>query len=394
MNKKLIAVAVAGAFAAPAAVYAQASTVQLYGKVSVEYLYVDNGQIGIAPGDARKTDMLNSYSSYIGFKGEEKLGGGMAAWFQCETTLDVISGGGVLCARNSAVGFKGSIGNLFIGNWNTPYKQVDEYNELPTGGSVYAIRDLMHNGNQSNVVNVGASFNRRQQNLIQYASPNLGGFKVMAGFSAANEATAQTTGATLGKPRLWSLGVTYVNGPIYVGGGYEKHYAYNPAVQAVNFTALGYSGRLSDNAWQINGAYTFAGVFKLGAVYTRKDYSVSNSTDMDYNAWGVYGDWKIAGPHRLQAGYTRANDTKGSAGTVAVPIAVGSARANGGAGNTGAKQWSVRYVYALSKRTALNAGYTHLDNDTQARYRLQSGSPVPLGGSTQKAFALGAAHRF
>ena len=37
MNKKLMAVAVAGALAAPAAVFAQASNVQIYGKLNLGF---------------------------------------------------------------------------------------------------------------------------------------------------------------------------------------------------------------------------------------------------------------------------------------------------------------------------------------------------------------------
>jgi len=43
MNKKLMAIAVAGALAAPAAALAQSSTVQVYGTVLINYNLVDYG---------------------------------------------------------------------------------------------------------------------------------------------------------------------------------------------------------------------------------------------------------------------------------------------------------------------------------------------------------------
>ena len=43
MNKKLMAIAVAGALAAPAAALAQSSTVQVYGTVLINYNVVDYG---------------------------------------------------------------------------------------------------------------------------------------------------------------------------------------------------------------------------------------------------------------------------------------------------------------------------------------------------------------
>ena len=111
MQKKLMAVAVAGALGAPAVALAQASTVQVYGNLTYEYAIIDQG-VG-----QPKTDYAdNPGGSAIGFRGEEKLGGGMSAWFQCESSADVraIDQTG-WCTRNSAVGFKGGFGNLHFG---------------------------------------------------------------------------------------------------------------------------------------------------------------------------------------------------------------------------------------------------------------------------------------
>ena len=108
MKKKLMAVAVAGALAAPALAVAQTSTVQVYGRITYEYGIIDQGE------GQRETDYADSPGgSAIGFRGEEKLGGGLSAWFQCESSADVraLDQTG-WCTRNSAVGFKGSWGNV------------------------------------------------------------------------------------------------------------------------------------------------------------------------------------------------------------------------------------------------------------------------------------------
>jgi len=124
MKRKLIAAAVAGALISPAA-FAQNSTVQVYGQLNVEYGFAK--QPNDAAGNSRHSyDRFNSGNSNFGFKGEEKLGGGMSAWFQCESDLRFLGGGtnaaglpldarttGELCDRNSAIGFKGSFGNVF-----------------------------------------------------------------------------------------------------------------------------------------------------------------------------------------------------------------------------------------------------------------------------------------
>src|SRR5665647_355036 len=119
MNKKLMAVAVAGALAVPALAFAQASTVQIYGNITYEYGRSSGG-------DRPNVDYADTPGgSAIGFKGEEKLGGGLSAWFQCETTADVRGYDQVgLCSRNSAVGFKGGFGNVHFGRWDTPMKRA------------------------------------------------------------------------------------------------------------------------------------------------------------------------------------------------------------------------------------------------------------------------------
>jgi len=120
MQKKLIAVAIAGALGTPAAVLAQTSTVNIYGNVTYEY--------GIGDQGAGKKDVDYADTpggSAIGFRGEEKLGGGLSAWFQCESSIDVrgIDQPG-FCTRNSAVGFRGAWGNLHFGIWDTPFKRA------------------------------------------------------------------------------------------------------------------------------------------------------------------------------------------------------------------------------------------------------------------------------
>src|SRR6476469_8584598 len=98
MQKKLLAVAVAGVLGAPAVAMAQSSTVQIFGTVYAEYSYARQG---LAPGQAgplgvndfQNIDFLQSPGSEIGFKGEEKLGGGLSAWFQCSATMNYRSGG-------------------------------------------------------------------------------------------------------------------------------------------------------------------------------------------------------------------------------------------------------------------------------------------------------------
>src|SRR5687768_8685136 len=71
MQKKLMAIAVAGALGAPAVALAQASTVQVYGQITYEYGIANQGD---AVGGSRpNVDYADTPGgSAIGFRGEEK----------------------------------------------------------------------------------------------------------------------------------------------------------------------------------------------------------------------------------------------------------------------------------------------------------------------------------
>ena len=205
MQKKLIAVAVAGALAAPAAALAQ-STVQMYGNIYMEYAFTSTGANTANTVNPANVDILQAPGSAIGFKGEEKLGGGMSAWFQCESSADFrgINGDG-FCTRNSAVGFKGGFGNFFVGIWDTPFKRtIGNVGGRDTG--IFGTADLLVNNSTSTTDGASAGvFKRRQRNSINYDSPNFGGFKVMAAFSSTNSSSSLTTSDAGAKPRIWSL---------------------------------------------------------------------------------------------------------------------------------------------------------------------------------------------
>ncbi len=408
MNKKLMAVAVAGALAAPAVAFAQASTVQIYGNIIMNYNYLDQGNHRI------KVDQFNNHDSGIGVKGEEKIGGGNSVWFQCESTFDVsgtssAAGTAGFCGRNSAVGLKGGFGNVYAGNWDTSMKiAMGGFRPFSTSGA-FGMGAHLWNTSGSNIANpvtttvaspvIGGatgtltstsggtssafSFTRRQTNLLSYAIPKINGFDAGISYSAINESTATTTAATNTKPRLWSLGATYVNGPLALGLGYERHRNYNPAASVT------YGGG-TDRALNLAAAYTIAGKYKISVIHTRQDYETNTTTarsDLDNRNWGIYGDLALSGPHKVRLGYTKAGDTKGNS-TATVGSLIGNPL-----GDTGSKTYAIQYAYAASKRTEFNLGYAKLDNDSRAKYTLQSLGTGTLG-QDQNAWVMGVKHTF
>lgn len=394
MNKKLMAVAVAGALAAPAAM-AQ-STVNVFGSIYVEYSFWSSGANTANTTNPANADVLQAPGSEIGFRGEEKLGGGMSAWFQCASSADFrgVNGDG-FCTRNSAVGISGGFGNFFVGNWDTPFKRA----MINTGGrdtGAFGTAFLLA-GNSTTVDQGGNAgvFKRRQRNSINYDSPNFGGFQVLASTSSTNSSTGLTSTDAAAKPRIWSLAGTYKGGPLELAAAYEKHTkAYNNSTQAAASlstagttlatpTVATFAG--DESGWYLAAAYTLGSV-KLGAQLTEQKADTAVATNAKVKAWQLGAEWKIAGPHNLHVGYTQADDVKGTAGA-----AMGSRPA--AAADTGAKLYQIRYLHDLSKRTTASIGYVNLKNDRSGTYDL--GGMTGTGtGAKSSAVALSIAHKF
>ncbi len=381
MQKKLIVVAVAGALSAPALVMAQSSTVQIYGRITGEYSYVDRGA-GTTKGDLLQTPGGSS----IGFKGEEKLGGGLSAWFQCESSADVQEGGDGTCTRNSAIGFKGAFGNVYIGRWDTPWKKAfsmgDGVGSEDTGVQGNTRLTVGSSTGQIGVGNRGI-WKRRQANTINYDTPKMGGFHAEVSYSSLEASGINTVpGTATAKPRLWSIAGLYRAGPLGIGIGYEKH---------DDFGGAG----LDDKAWAIGARYKFGKVL-VGGSYNKQDYDGPAGASMDRKAWTVGVEFNINGPHNIEASYTDTGDTKGTIGFTPSSLLP----AVSAAGNNGAKQWQLAYRHVMSKRTEARIAYVVVDNDSGTNiYSLNgvSSSPNPPTGTLgekQTGISLLVKHRF
>lgn len=402
MNRKLVTLAVAGALAAPLLAEAQ-STVQIYGRIHTEYAFTKQG--------GRSEDAMGAGGgSNIGFRGTERVSGGLNAWFQCETGWgNSTPGATAMCDRNSGIGLQGGFGNVLIGNWDLPMKWVSISGVKHEDTGLFGVAQLMHAGAPTTVGNgvavaTGAggianpataggqsiaTFYRRQANVVQYWTPNMGGFEARIAFTAANEEANSANAAQNGRtPRTWSAGLKYANGPLLLGAGYERHQDYV------------FSGR-DDTGWNVVASYTFGGGHRVGFMYEKHDYeSLSTVADAEQSAWGLFGNIALGGPHSVQLQYVQARDTKGSlAGGVTLlssSATVGSNLVfNGGAGGTGAKQYGVQYTYAFSKRTNIRARYSIIDNETNAAYALWTpASQAPAAGSRPRGYGIAFDHRF
>lgn len=393
MNKKLMAAAVAGALALPAgAAMAQTSTVQVYGLFNVEYApYVKQPDHSTA-GSRTTVDALNSGASRIGLRGQEKLGGGLTAWFQCETDIRFLNGAAPeeevydnhadtrWCDRNSAIGLRGGWGNFYIGNWDSPAKRVTSATRmLNETGWLGVQRHLM--------TLAGWGYSHRVTRSLNYDSPNFGGFSI-ALQATTNDAdknqteAGQTASGTDG--RIFGINGMYRAGPLVAGLAYQK---YENQVQFLlgGFPSVSPTPGLVDGAddavWVAGVNYTF-GAFKVGFVVTDLDAERNNAGTANFERrnYNVALEWKLGGPHSVMFGWTHAGETEGSG---ALSTVSGSANI-----------YQVSYKHSFSKRTSGGIGFITVDNGDGGVHSLQGLSGNMRPGERSSAVSLQLTHTF
>jgi predicted porin len=387
MNKKLMALAVAGAITAPTVAMAQ--NVEIGGSVTVLYYLHDPKNPG---GPGKKGDILEPSEPEMYIRGEEKLGGGLSAWFQCTSSFDLWNGtGDGMCTRNSGLGFKGGFGNVFMGNWDTPQKLV--YNQARgafsgTNALYGGTATLLYGSSSSGLNNLGSPvrFYRRQASTLNWHSPSWGGFDVKGMMSSGTEHTG--LGLSPLNPRLFSASAAYTGGPFYFGLGWELHQDYNPGGVATGSLAGQYNGG-DDTNISLVGVWTIANAFRLSGVISQTNYEVTNTTDMDVKGWALYLDWKVGGPHSVRFQYGLVDSPEGSA-TIALQNYRPPALTAGL--DAGAKVMGVHYEYAFSKRTAGLISANVMDNDPGANFS-QGKSAATFGGK-QQSVGIAIKHRF
>ena len=251
MKKHLIAAAVAGVLAAPAM-----AQVTVYG-------IMDLAVRSTNPDAGTSTTKLESgsfYTSRLGFKGEEDLGGGMTAGFILEGKVNSDDGSTTLGSRESSVYIKGGFGEIRMGRTDTSNSEGVEL--------------VAHFGNICNfgLNGVGGVNNPEYTgdaaNTIKYTSPSLGGLTVQIG---------QTFGDELaGGEDLNSISATYAAGPFAVAVGYDD---------------------IGDDNDQTSGARYNAGMVTVGAHVGKRDAA----TDVD--VMGLSAKVDLGGGMALHAGY-------------------------------------------------------------------------------------------
>jgi predicted porin len=322
MNKKLIALAVAGACTVPAAMAQTANPVTLYGRV---YVTVEQVEAKGGAGTPTRT-RIEDQSSLFGIRGTEDLGGGLRAFFQLETAFRPDQNNTTFAARNSGVGLQGGFGSIILGRWDTPYKvattAIDPYGDLTISGI-------------TGVLNDGGNFDRRDQNSVQYWSPTWGGFafRLMA--------TANENKSTTANPRDYGGNVTFTRGPVYVFVTYEEHKDQNGG----NGAGVGNpSGNITsgnkEKGLALGGSFAF-GPIKLGLQAQRYEETAREDAEgwMGNLVWTFGKNQLILQHMRLEGGQAL------------------------GTGEPDCESNSIGYQYNFTRRTFFIGSYVRVKND-------------------------------
>jgi predicted porin len=384
MQKKLIALAVAAALASPALALADSANVSVYGVADADVELVKSDKVAAAAPGSR--GRVTSNASRLGVKGEENVGNGLTAFFQVETRVNLMGNEtstavdaigntaktqvnlGIFDGlRNSNIGLKGDFGTAFVGHWDTPFKVSHNKVELFDNTTVATNTALLGSNAGKN------AFNLRQNSSVQYWSPVMSGLQVKAAYSTANS-TIDVGGAAgasanaannLGTPNLMSFSAAFDQDGIYVAIATEQH---------KNFTSATATFSPKDSATRLVAAYSMDAM-QVGLTVESLSMNTAAGVDTKHTTFALSGKYAM-GANNFGASYTQAGD-------------------NNGVVNSGAKQISLRYGYAMTKRSEVYGMYTQLANKAAGTYNFADVAPFASNpGATLSGFGVGVRHTF
>lgn len=347
MQKKLLAVAVAGALFSPLAMAQSSVTISGVFKVGIDQIKIGNpsaARAGLNTSEVRLTDN----SSRIIFGITEDLGGGLAAIAQLDVRPQLDDAGETnVAAGNSWVGLRSSsLGTLTFGRHDLHYgKQPDDI-AAKAGALMSAAVSIM------DYTYLGGSIANatRTPNVVRWDSPNWSGFAATVAYTTSPFGGETDLLAAGRKGNGWNINPSYTAGPFQVGLSLWKAKgdgAGNP-IAAVD-----------QDSMVLYGFYRF-GAFKVGAAMNEAEVEAvaagATTKVVDRRNWTIPVSWSM-GPHTVAGHYTRAGKDK-------------AAETLFGVSDTQAKMWAFAYTYDLSKRTSVGVTYAALNNDPNAAYNL------------------------
>lgn len=250
MNRKLLALAVTAALAAPMAAQA-APTVYGQLNLSVDLVDWDDGV------DDDREVQVNSNSSRLGVKGEEALGNGYSAVYKAEWAVagDVADADeSDLTGRDRYLGLKGNWGTVKLGAYDSPFKtsqgMVDQFNDM----------------NYADMGNYITGENRLN-NLIGYESP------VIADVLTVNVALQSGEETGTGDDDAASASVVYQANGLYLAGAIDNDVIDGNVsdIMGVVF-GVGADEPFARDAFRVTGVYTMDNL-QLGALIQISEFN-------------------------------------------------------------------------------------------------------------------------
>jgi len=387
MNKKLIAVAVAGMFVAPAAALAQSSvTISGLFKGGFESLSIGNTT---RTGTTSQTGVVDDSSRLI-FNVVEDLGGGLQAIGQLDMRVKPDDSGGVQGPTGLIAG-GGNTANVVSGNSHFGLRSKD------WGRIFFGRQDLHYFNTESNISDKGSLRSSsisllayigatpiagatRTQNVVHYTTPNWGGFTMILAYSSSPNAQEGDIApvAPVGQPNAGSAirsGYAWNFNPNFAAANWQIGYSYWNAkpdqtnALATQFPALGiaFAQPVDQRGDRLYGSYVFPFGLKIGAAWDKSTLSstVGAGNIAQRTAWGIPVSYNW-GNHTVHVNYTTAGDNKAKAA---------------GLPDQGADMWAVAYSYDLSKRTSAALTWAQIKNKTGGTYNLFTSGSLGLGGS-------------
>lgn len=301
------AAAVGGSLMVAALPPAAAQSTQIYGQVRLTANNISGAGAGTE---------LRDNASRLGFRGTEDLGGGLGAFFGLEMGISADDGSGTdPLYRNSYTGLRGGFGAIALG-------RLDSAN--PTGSPLYSqvTSIVSFAANDAGATAIGTTIlngRNRTSNSIGYMSPNWGGFDVRARYYVRG---APATPNVENGAKSLDLGFNYANGPLRAGIGFARD-SRSGGLLANEFS----------DKWQAGVRYAFGPVAPY--ILVGKDSYKNTATSR-----GEVGYWIVGAKYSQNAHAVVLNLMERDVQT----------------SRTGKrKREQLAYVYALSKRTELQA---------------------------------------
>lgn len=395
MKKSMLALAALTAFAGMASAQ---SSVTVFGGVDLAARNVKNGPAG----SLKTLSADGSYSSRLGFRGVEDLGGGLKAGFWLEAGLAADTGGlgspTAIWNRRATASLMGDFGEIRLGRDYTPtfwnHTQFDPFGTNGVGNANNLIGTGAGNGSGALVPGAATNTTRvlgvpgagsggdprtgtfvRADNSIGYHLPALGGLygQVMV---AAGEGQVgnKYTGARLG----------YAAGPINVAAAFGKTDLAVDTLKAFNIAGSYNFGFATFIAMYNN--YKVGGTEPATAASAVSTGSYGNPANRSLKNY-LLGALVPLGQGTFKFSYAKTKGDLNAGNAAGAPTALGAS----------AQQIALGYVYDLSKRTALYTHYSNIQNKKGAHFYASGTGPAynnTTADFTSSGYEFGIKHLF